>query len=627
MPEKPGLITAFDEYGRQIQVTRDDWRRHVLPGHLKERWSDPDALAQAIVMSLDDGFAADLKDAAKRLYKIDPNPERGACLYAVVLLEVDALRKAKSVLEDALRTHPRSAALLTNLAKVYDRDFEKQKSEATLWQALTCDPNYENALLWYAAIERERGGEAGWIAAMERVASLDGSWRALLWLARGLLVKKDLAGARALYEKVLVIAAGQPDVLMQVSGDLGRAGYIDEILSLVLPVYEPALRDIGTGFNLLQAFLEKGDWQRGEELLHKLMLFDAPPYREWLMWYSGKFSELKQQPPLPQPVDGMAFSVVRLEFPIWTSGLADPSWLFPRRDGAREIAVLAFANITPSEPGLLREDEALAGAEDEAGRLTRALPLYLADTLRFRTDARPVVFMGVVNGTGMMVSGAESRAEDIEAMTGGAEIAVTGNVALHGDEIHLELIAWKKGEARPFGRFDERGPMTELKAVYERCESALLALLQHEKIAAALPSSSTPVPPQLFHHYLSGLGQAYALALSANGNLTGLFGERSIHRWLLSLALDLPELVAPRVALLSALANGRRAGSEVYRELEKETVALFAAETRRDLFRLTPMVFRLFDRMAEFEARRNQLLRGAEDDYVRWLGEVETTFK
>ena len=627
-PERPEMITAFDQFGREIQVSRDTWRRDVLPANLQKHWSDPDELSSLIIMALDDGFATDLLAAAKRLYETDPNRERGACLHAIVLMKSRKLAEAERVIVKALAESPQSAALLTNLAKVQADKGDEQKSRATLWQAILADPNFADAVNWYGALEEERNGKGGWIAAMRRIAALDGSWRANLWLARELLEAKDLAGARALYEKVLIMAAGEPEVLLQISGDLGRAGHLDEIISLVLPFYDHQRHDIGAGFNLLQAFLELGDWQRGEELLHKLMLLGLPPYREQMMWYSGKFAELKQQPSTPQAIGEISIEIVRLDQPVWTSGLASPSWLLPSpSESGREIAILAFSNTSPLEPGLLRENEALVGHEDDVGRLTRAIPLHLSDTLRFQTDARPAVFLPVVVGGGMMVSGAEPDAEGVERMTGGAAVAIAGTVAIRDEQIHIEMIGWKKGDTRPFGRIDEHGPMAELPAVYDACQATLLALLQHEGYLTPKPSPAHTIPPQLFRPYLDGLGQTYAIALSALDLSPDLYGERNIHRWILRLALDMPDLPKAKIALLSVLANGRRRGSAVYREIEKETIALFAGVPKgSDLDRLTPMLFRLFDRIEEFESRRNELLRGASDDYVRWLGEIETTF-
>lgn len=620
------MITVFDEYGREMQIPREAWRRDVLPAHLQENWSSPDALYSAIVLALGDGFHADVAKAAARLYAIDTNRERGACLHAIVLMQNNRIAEAERVLRDALQTFPRSAPLLTNLAKVHEAKGEKQKTQQVLWQAITADPNFENAIKWYAAMKHERDGEFGWIEAMQRIAAIEGSWRAKLMLARLHLDAKNLPAARELYEKVLLMAADGDGALMQISGDLGRAGYIDEIVDFVYPFYDYARHDVVAGLNFLQAFVELGDWKRGEELLHKLMLLDVPPYRERLMWYSARFAEMKQKPPAPEPIGELRVEILRLDQPVWTTGLGGPRWLLPAEEPeANAIAILSFSNTTP-RGGLLRENEALVGTEDDIGRLTRAIPLHLSDVLRFRTNALPAVYLPVVLGGGMMVTGKEPEAEDVRAMSGGAGFAIAGTVSMQDEQLQIELILWRTADDRPFARFTEHGAPENLAAIYQRAEAGLLQLLEFELIAA--PRDADPrfrVPDEIFRFYLDGLGQAYALALSAIHPAPGLYGERNIHRWLLNLALELPENPVPRIALLSALANTRRRGSELHREVEKETLKLFSTGDR-ELYRLSPMVFRLFDRTEEFEARRVELMAGASDDYVRWLAELETAF-
>lgn len=623
-------ITVYDEYGRELRIDRDTWRKEVLPAHLRARWSSPDELYSAIVMALNDGLAADVLDAAEHLTGIDPNPERAACLHAVVLMANKRIRRAERVLRDALQSHPRSAALLTNLAKVHAERGDERQSHEVLWQALTADPNFENAVEWYGAIHHERGGREAWRAAMERIASLDGAWRARLWIAHDLLEQKNLPAALELYEQVLVMAAGDRDALVQISGDLGRAGHADELLERVYPFYDSRSHNPVAGFNFLQAFVETGDWQRGEELLHELMLLDLAPYRERLMGYSARFAEMKQQPPAIEPIADREIEIelIQLDQPVWMTALQGASsWLFANDSSGPEIAVVAFANTT-DRAGLLRDDETLLHSEDDLGRLTRAIPLHLSDVLRFRTGAPPVTLLPVAGGA-MVVAGRESGVEDLRTMSGGRPLAITGSVSMHHDELQVEVAVWKTSDERPLARFTERAQPEHLPIIWAAIEAALLQLLAFENLAVLRDEDERlRIPPQLFRSYLDGLGQAYALALAAMGAGSGLFGERNIHRWLLGLALELPANPIPAIALVSALSNTRRRGSELYREIEKETLKLFAdaPPAQPELRRLSPFVFRLFDRTKDFDRSRGEQMHGASDEYLHWLAAIETAF-
>jgi len=618
---QPDTIKVYDSYGREMEIPRDQWRLKILPDAIKSNWSNADALYSTLVQALDDGFVADIRDAAKRLREIDGDAERGGCVYGIVLLENGDLRRAESVLNDALQKAPRSGPLLTNLAKVYQARGDALLAEQTLWRALNADPNFDNALLWYTALERERGGDAARIAALKRVAGLRGSWRANLWLARLHLEAKELDQAVGLYENILVVAADQPGVLKQISGDLGQNGYIDQIIRLVLPFYDPKRHDFLAGSNLLQAFLELGDVERGEKLLHDLMLLDLAPYREHLMWYSSRFADLKAQPPVPEPIGEIEVSILPLDQPVWTNGLGDVGWLLPERmTSTKDIAVLAFTlGVEPNE--LLREGEALAGREDEPGRLSRAIPLHLTDVLRFRTDAAPVTLLPVIRGKGMVVSGQEWSAEAVHKSCGEQfAYAITGHLTRTGETLQVGLAVWSAGDDKPLAR---------LACAFEQCETELLSVLVARRIVVRREPAALFRVPEQFRKYLAGLGQLFALAMSRWDMSDTLYGERNIHRWLLALALADDLSPVPKIGFAAALANSRRRGSDVYRESEREALTMFGSVKRSepDLYRITPAVFRLFDRMDEFEKRRNELMAGADDRYIRWLASLDTLFE
>jgi hypothetical protein len=82
----PTLIRAFDEFGRELFITEEQWRTSVLPGTLKSNWNHPDQLYGTIVGALKDGFLTDIVDAAEHLSHIDPVPARGTCMYGVALM-------------------------------------------------------------------------------------------------------------------------------------------------------------------------------------------------------------------------------------------------------------------------------------------------------------------------------------------------------------------------------------------------------------------------------------------------------------------------------------------------------------------------------------------------------------
>jgi tetratricopeptide (TPR) repeat protein len=219
----PNMIRVFDEFGRELFITKDTWRRDVLPGSLKSNWNNPDRLYTLIVGSLNDGFFSDVLEAAKHLIQIDKDHARAACIYGIVLMKCDRLDDAERLLQTYIERHGDDSSVLTNLAKVYSTRNQNDRSLQTLWRSIQLDSNQSNGLTWYVAIHREKGGEAAATEVLRQVARLPGSWRAQLWLARTALAEKDFNRALGLYREGLTNIRGDTpaDFMTQMSGDLG----------------------------------------------------------------------------------------------------------------------------------------------------------------------------------------------------------------------------------------------------------------------------------------------------------------------------------------------------------------------------------------------------------------------
>ena len=184
-PDNAQMIRAYDAQGREVLVTREQWRDTVLPGAIEQDWNDADRLAGLIIQSLNDGFIDEMVRPAERLEELDPNPERAVVLQAIVYMKQDRLDDSERVLQAFCAQHGETGIVLTNLAKIHAERDDEDRALDTLWRALQLDPNQDNGLGWFEAIHRDFGGDAAGITAMRKVAALPASWRAQLWLARG----------------------------------------------------------------------------------------------------------------------------------------------------------------------------------------------------------------------------------------------------------------------------------------------------------------------------------------------------------------------------------------------------------------------------------------------------------
>ncbi|MBP6307472.1 MAG: hypothetical protein KA334_02040, partial [Opitutaceae bacterium] len=143
---------AYDPFGRQVALGREEWLKDVIPQQLKSAWDNPEQLGTIILHSVADGLAEEMIAPAEHLVEIDPNRERSTVLLSSVYGQANRLPDAEYTLKSYLAQHGDSAVVLANLAKV----FSLQKNEAeilpTLWHSLELDPNQDAPLSWYALL-------------------------------------------------------------------------------------------------------------------------------------------------------------------------------------------------------------------------------------------------------------------------------------------------------------------------------------------------------------------------------------------------------------------------------------------------------------------------------------------
>ena len=389
-------IRAFDQNGREVVVPREQWAGEVLPGLVREVWDQPDQLYGLVVNSLNDGFVAEIAEAAEHLQKTDPMPARGACMWAIVLLQQGRLDEAEGVLDAAPQ---QDASVLMNRAKLYAMRGDAERADATLWRSIELEPNFDNSLGWYASTAAERGaaaangdqraGEQAATEALRKVAAMPASWRAQLWLARAELAAGNLAGARTLYREALgrVARPVPPDFLMQMSGDLGGGGHLGELIELTAPEYVAEVHGLPIGNNLVKAFVDTGDLVPARAIVDRLKSFERPDWTEALAFWDGELTRrgagaATLQPAAQPAQQTMQIGMLRVDGPVWLPPQSPARVLFAGKPGGGpSVTFLGGTAEYPEGGGSVQTVEA-------AGRMTRALPLFLAEQADLRTAAQ-----------------------------------------------------------------------------------------------------------------------------------------------------------------------------------------------------------------------------------------------
>ena len=570
----PNMIRVFDKYGREFFITKDEWRKNVLPGAIQAEWSNPDQLYGVILGALNDGFRTDVVDAARHLYKIDTVPVRGACVWGIVLMEEGRLDEAEKILRDFIARHGENGPVLTNLAKVYSKRKDDTQAEQILWHALEVDPNQDNGFGWYEAIHRERGGEEAGLAAMQRVAALPGSWRAQLWLARAALKSGDLEPALSLYRESLS-RAPKPvpgDLLMQVSGDLGNTGHLPEILQLVEPHFDPATHGLQVGNNLIKAHIDLGQSDEAWRILDQLYALQRPDWKENLSYWDTELAKGRvglSPPPSPQ---SMKVAMLTIEGPVWLKPASPAAELFPAKepDGPAICFLGSTAEIATNSKRVRQQ------LSDAPGRLSRAVPLFLAEAMEFGSDAHVQTLVPWIVGEtpGFVLSGVPWTDENAATYARQGEtkndFAVITHLKPNSDPWTVALRLIRTIDAKCVGTLEVSFPMARPEEGLPGLTRQLLALLAQQAGVETVPSPSAyqiPGAPD-FAYYLLRLEQLLAVRCGSMDGVPPAFlsGEREILDGNLQLCLAHPQNVAVRILFAQTLLAMKRIRPDILTE-------------------------------------------------------------
>ena len=299
--------------------------------------------------------------------------------------------------------------------------------------------------------------------------------------ARERLEAKDLPAALALYEEALVLAGDRADVLVTISADLGVNGYIREIVELVAPRYDAERHGPATGLNILQAYLALQNAEAAQHVLDILFALQRPELEERLHGFSNAIAELIQQdaPPLDAagmplaPAESNKVNLVSISKPIWFYGLeSQAAQILPPKTG--RLRRVAFTQL--ALPGVTDLGEMARKPENELSRLTRALPLWLAETFYFSPHYLPIAAVGVMNQRHYALIGPEWSTDNLRQLVdttdGGLDYIFTGALKQTGGEYELLLRVWevKKFKERKLFtvRWNAANADTELAQLHEQ---------------------------------------------------------------------------------------------------------------------------------------------------------------
>lgn len=611
-PTGPTTVSLVDGFGRPAQIAREQWKKEVLPQVMQAYQHAPDRLAGALLQYLRDGLAADLLPAALRLAALDPEPERGLSVLAAVQRETGDLEAALATLRELQQKRPQSPVARVGIAVVRDKQGDRAGATALLWEALTIDANQPDALHGWLSWEHERRGEDGYDAALQEACALSGSWRAQLWRARRALDRGQADAAIVDYREVLARAGDESDALWMAVNDLLKADRQDAVRELVLPRYRIERHHPGIGIGLLHHYLATKQPGPGMELLHELRVRFQRALDGQLGRFDAEFTRMSL-PPAPVLTAQPKVALYRMDRPLWYQSLGEPSFLLPPEVKPRVLLAGLAVQMTGAT--------AQVGREDELGRLSRGVPLFLAEQLWLAARVPAAVALPVADIGGWVVSGVPWAEERLAEMLTADERQrlrlVTGMLAVEGDERRVELYVYDCAQR-------QRIATLQAKAAAGQFGPALLQLLAGVSAPCGAPAElKPPVGTDVFwDRYATGQAQLAALVVAQAGAMQKdrVYGHRAILEWLLAVALDERRSVQARLLLGAGICADAAIGSKVHRELAAPFAELFRVEPANSPFAQTALLpLRTLGLLQLWQHRRAEIAAAGTDAFRAWL--------
>lgn len=331
-----------------------------------------------------------------------------------------------------------------------------------------------------------------------------------LVLAREKIEAKDLPAALAIYEEILAGGAGdRADVLVAISGDLGSHGHVAEIVELVAPRYDADRHGPATGLNLLQAYLAVGNADAAQHVLDILFALNRAELEDRLHGFSNAIAELlaapgptAADPTNGVPADAAKIGLITVSKPVWFYGLEPlQAQVLPPKEG--RLRRIAFAQLAlPGRGGKPMAVEPKDSA-DELGRLSRALPLWFAETFYFSPSYSPVAAIALMTppqGESRLVDfGAEWSLENLRQLVdtteGGLDYIVSGALRAVAGDYEVLLRVWEVKSFRERKSFNVRWTPATADSALARLHADVRAYMEWSPASAAL-AYTIPTQPR-----------------------------------------------------------------------------------------------------------------------------------
>ncbi|RNB85156.1 hypothetical protein EDM56_19815 [Brevibacillus fluminis] len=300
------FIEFTNEHGQRVQIAREEYEKKIIPQNLEMYWDNPEMLRQFAMELVRDGFGLQGGKAADRLLELYGRIEPALNFRAVAHMQTGELDEAKKVLIECIEKFPESGAAFTNIAKILAYEGEGNKAFEALQQGLVYDPNQESAMDLYVHSFLELEQRELLLERLKELGEIEGAWRPHMVLGRLTLEDGNLLVALQAYREAIKKADDSEEVIMNVTGELGQAGYVYQLIQIAEQFWKPTFAHPFTGFNYANALIATEQGDKAIAVLLEMKESIAEPYKHTVEQFMERLPQELLAKASSQPQPGQA---------------------------------------------------------------------------------------------------------------------------------------------------------------------------------------------------------------------------------------------------------------------------------------------------------------------------------
>jgi hypothetical protein len=320
--------------------------------------------------------------------------------------------------------------------------------------------------------------------------------------------------------------------------------------------------------NLMRAHLDLGELDQVDAIRGLLAGFNRPDWQQALAFWEAEVAKRRggQQE--------IQIGMLRVDGPVWLPKGSRATPVFGAK--AANAVTVTFLGGTAEAP-----EDGGAGVADALGRMTRSLPLYLAEQTGMRTAAagRAMLPWAVGARGGFVVSGqCWPDATAVQAVSNGENLSdyvVTVHVDAEVEPWTASLAFIRASDGTRIGEIDREFASSSPEEELPRLADEVVELLS--AFGPAQPPREYVVPEgEAFRSYLLRLEQLLAVRCTTMDGIPAQFltNERDILEGEFALCAAEPENVPSRLLLLETLGALERVRPEVAAEFRDRFMEL-----------------------------------------------------